>query len=351
MPTFSAATLERITCEIFRAAGTPEEDARTVARLMVWSNLVGHDSHGVIHIPRYVEQIKQGHIVPGAKTEIRKETPSAAMIDGHWNFGHVVAQQGIELAIEKARQTTIACVTLAHLNHIGRVGAYPTIAAQAGMAGIVCCSSGGAGRVVVPFGGRAGRMATNPIAMAFPSRFEGPILLDFASSVSAAGKIRVYRYRGQQLPEGWIVDKEGNPSTEPSDFYDGGALLPLGGGQGYKGYALAFLVEILGGILSRDGYAKEGVTRFSNGTFMMVIDIATFVPVETLMDEIEEMTAFIKTSPPADGVEAVLYPGEKEAKTERERRATGIELEDETWRRIKAVIREYGLEQVLAPLP
>jgi uncharacterized oxidoreductase len=351
MPKFSAETLEQITCEVFRAAGTPEEDARTMAQLMVWANLVGHDSHGVIHIPRYVDQIKQGLIIPGTEVEILTETPSAAMIDGHWNFGHVVAKKGIELAIEKARQTTIACVSLAHLNHIGRVGAYPTIAAQAGMAGIACCSSGGAGRVVVPFGGRAGRMATNPIAMAFPSRLEGPILLDFASSVSAAGKIRVYRNRGQQLPEGWIVDKEGNATTDPSDFYADGALLPLGVGQGYKGYALAFLVEILSGILSRDGYAKEGATRFSNGSFMIVIDIATFVPVETLMEEIADMTRFLKTSPPVTDGEEVLYPGEKEAKTEQERRAKGIEIEDETWRQIKTVIQEYGLEQTLAPLP
>jgi LDH2 family malate/lactate/ureidoglycolate dehydrogenase len=351
MPRFSAATLEHITVEVFRAAGTPEEDARTVAQLMVWANLTGHDSHGVIHIPRYVEQIQQGFIVPGASVEILKETPSVAMIDGHWNFGHVVAKKGIELAIAKARQTTIACVSLAHLNHIGRVGAYPTIATQAGMAGIACCSSGGAGRIVVPFGGRAARLATNPLSMAFPSRLEGPILLDYASSASAAGKIRVYRNRGQRLPDGWIVDKEGRATTDPSDFYADGALLPLGAGQGHKGYALAFLVEILGGILSRDGYAKEGATRFSNGTFMIVIDIAAFVPVETLMDEIGEMTRFLKTSPPMTEGDEVQYPGEKEAKAERERRAKGIDIEDETWRQIKAVIQEYGLEQALAPLP
>lgn len=351
MPTFSAEKLEHITREVFRAAGTPEADADTMAQLMVWANLVGHDSHGVIHIPRYVEQIQQGFIVPGAEMEILQETPASAMIDGHWNFGHVVAKKGIELAIEKARQTTIACVSLAHLNHIGRVGAYPTIATQAGMAGIACCSSGGAGRIVVPFGGREARLATNPIAMAFPSHLEGPILLDFASSVSAAGKIRVYRNRGQQLPENWIVDKAGRATTDPSDFYADGALLPLGAGQGYKGYALAFLVEILGGILSRDGYAKEGVTRFSNGTFMIVINIATFVPVETLMEEIGDMTHFLKTSSPIREGEDVLYPGEKEARTEQERRARGIDIEDETWRQIKTVIQDYGLEQALAPLP
>jgi uncharacterized oxidoreductase len=351
MPTFTAEKLERITAEVFRAAGTPADDAQTVAQLMVWANLVGHDSHGVIHIPRYVAQIKEGHIVPGAKPEIIKETPSAAMIEGHWNFGHVVAKKGIEVAIDKARQTTIACVSLAHLNHIGRVGAYPTIAAQAGLTAIACCSSGGSGRQVVPFGGRQGRLGTNPIAMAFPSRLDGPILLDFASSASAAGKIRVYRNRGQQLPEGWIVDKEGRPTADPNDFYADGALLPLGGNQGHKGYALAFLVEILGGILSRDGYANEGATRFSNGAFMIVIDIESFVPVSTLMDEIADMTRFIKSSPPVPGFTEALYPGEKEAKSEKERRAKGIEVEDETWRQIKAVIRDYGLEQALAPLP
>jgi uncharacterized oxidoreductase len=351
MPTFTAEKLEQITAAVFQAAGTPEDDARSVAQLMVWANLVGHDSHGVIHIPRYVGQIKEGLIVPGATPEVIKDTPSAAMIDGHWNFGHVVAKKGVELAIKKARQTTIACVSLAHLNHIGRVGAYPTMAAQAGMAAIACCSSGGSGRQVVPFGGREGRLGTNPISIAFPSRMEGPILLDYASSASAAGKIRVYRNRGQQLPAGWIVNKEGAPTRDPNDFYADGALLPLGGDQGHKGYALAFLVDILGGILSRDGYAKEGVTRFSNGAFMIVIDINTFVPVSTLMDEIEDMTRFIKTSPPVPGVTEVLYPGEKEAKSENERRAKGIEIEDETWRQIQGVIREYGLEQALAPLP
>jgi uncharacterized oxidoreductase len=314
---------------------------------MVWANLTGHDSRGVIHIPRYIGQIREGLIVPDAQPEVINDRPSAAMIDGHWGFGHVVAKMGIELAIDKARRTTVACVTLAHLNHIGRVGAYPTLAAQAGLAAIVCCSSGGAGRQVVPFGGREGRLSTNPIAIAFPSRLEGPILLDFASSASAAGKIRVCRHRGQPLPPGWIVDKEGRPSTDPDDFYAGGALLPLGGDQGHKGYALAFLIEIL----SRDGYARAGASRFSNGAFMLAIDIAAFVPVDTLTAEIEEMTRFLKSSPPAPGFTEVLYPGEKEAKAERERRARGIDIEEETWRQIKAVLRDYGLEQALAPLP
>jgi LDH2 family malate/lactate/ureidoglycolate dehydrogenase len=114
---------------------------------------------------------------------------------------------------------------------------------------------------------------------------------------------------------------------------------------------LAFLVEILGGILSRDGYANEGMTRFSNGAFMLVIDIESFVPVSTLMEEIADMTRFIKSSPPVPGFTEALYPGEKEAKSEKERRAKGIEVEDETWRQIMAVIRGYGLEQALAPLP
>jgi uncharacterized oxidoreductase len=187
--------------------------------------------------------------------------------------------------------------------------------------------------------------------MAFPGQREGPILLDYASSASAAGKIRVYRNRGQQLPAGWIVNKEGVPTRDPNDFYAEGALLPLGGDQGYKGYALAFLVEIFAGILSRDGYAKESMTRFSNGAFMIVIDIETFVPVSTLVDEIADMTRFMKTSPPVPGFPEVLYPGEKEAKSEKERRAKGIEVEEETWRQIQAVIREYNLEQALAPLP
>ena len=258
MPTFAAPDLQRLTEEVFHAVGFPRDEAATIAEIMVQANLVGHDSHGVIHIPGYVGRIRSGHVQPGAPVEVVHETSTTAVLDGHFTMGHVAASKAMQVAIGKAREHAVAAVGVHNLNHIGRIGAYPQMAAEAGLGAIVTASAGGAGKFVAPFLGMQPRLATNPIAMAFPNPAGAPLLLDMATSAAAAGKIRLVMNRGQETGTGWIINKDGQPTRDPADFYAGGMALPLGGDQGHKGYGLAVMVEVLSGILARTGTAGRG---------------------------------------------------------------------------------------------
>ena len=351
MTLVKAEILEKLTFHMFHSLGAPEDDARTESQIIVDANLTGHDSHGVNLLPRYVDQIREGQIVPGAPTTIVKETASTATVDGGWNFGHVVAKRAMELAVKKARETDIACVVVRHLNHIGRVGTYPEIATRAGMVGMACCSMGGTVMEQAPFGGKQARLGTNPISIGLPSSLDGPILLDMATSVVAAGKVRVAKSREESIPSNWVLDSEGRPSTDPNAFLNGGAVLPLGGDAGHKGYGLAFAVEVLCGILSRDGYSREGTHRFSNSSFMIAINPEVFVPLDTLKEETGDFARFQKGSPTMPGIKEVQYPGEKEVKSRQERLARGIEVEESTWDQLKVLVSGLGLEKTLAPLP
>jgi len=290
MPTVTAEKIERIVHHILMAAGTPDEHARTVAQHLADSNLAGHDSHGLIRVIQYVRQIKEGAIVPDATPVIAAETPTTAQVDGLQTFGQVAAKFATQVAIEKAKQAGVSCVTVRNLGHLGRLGSYAEMAAAAGFAAIIYCCGGGQGLCQVPFGGRERRLSTNPIAVSFPSDLDGPILLDFATSVVAEGKLRIYKASGQPVPDGWVLNSEGHPSNDPNDFYEGGALLPLGGAMGHKGYALAFMADLFGGILSRGGFPGNPGKYYSNNSLIVAIDIERFARSETIKAEVSKMT-------------------------------------------------------------
>ena len=347
MPTLKGEQLEKIAFHLFCAAGAPEAHSRIVAQHLADNNLTGHDSHGFIRVIQYIRQIKEGLIIPAAKPEIVSEFPSGAQVDGHYGFGQVAAKFSTELAIDKAKKQGVSCVTVRHLGHLGRLGAYAEMAASAGCAGILYCSVGGHAISQAPFGGSKRMLSTNPIAMAFPSEEEGPVLSDFATSVAAEGKIRVYRARGHKLPDGWILDKEGRPSNDPNDFYAGGAILPIGGSVGHKGFCLAFMTDLFGGILSRDGFPGSPGKQFSNSSLIVAMDIERFAPLAVVKSEVSKMVDYVKGTPPAEGFEYVMYPGEKEAKNRSERGKNGVEIEDETWNQVLALAKEYGVANEL----
>jgi len=351
MPTLKGEQLEKIAFHLFCAAGAPEEHSRIVAQHLADNNLTGHDSHGFIRVIQYIRQIKEGLIIPAAKPDIVSESPSTAQVDGHYGFGQVAAKFSTELAIDKAKKQGVSCVTVRHLGHLGRLGAYAEIAAGAGCAAILYCSVGGHAISVTPFGGSKRKLATNPIAMAFPSEEEGPVLSDFATSVAAEGKIRVYRARGHKLPDGWILDQEGHPSNDPSEFYAGGAILPVGGSVGHKGFCLAFMTDLFGGILSGDGFPAIPGKQFSNGSLIVTIDIERFAPLAAVRSQASKMVNYVKDTPPAEGFEYVMYPGEKEARNRKERGRNGVEIEGETWNQVMALVQEYGVADKLDQLP
>lgn len=356
MPTIPHEYLHRASYQILKAVGVPEEEAQIVANHQVKANLVGHDSHGVILLPTYVERIKKGHIVPGAPFEVVRETSTTARINGHWGFGFVVTEKAMRMAIEKAKVHNVASATVYYQSHIGRLGDYSTMAAQEGMIGLITADSGAGPKAVAPFGGSDRRLGTNPISIGIPSDLPGPVLLDMASCTVAEGKINVARAGKKKVPLGWIVDKEGNPTTDPNDFFSGGSILPVGGERGHKGYALSFIVEVFSGILTGMGFgndpkaweARHGVEfRHNDGCFISVFNVEAFRPLKDFKQDVADFVKFVKSSPPAKGFKEVLYPGEPEWLSEQKRLKEGIPIEDETWRRITGLIKEYGLESII----
>ncbi|WP_089946133.1 Ldh family oxidoreductase [Candidatus Entotheonella palauensis] len=343
MPSLSPELLHDTGKAIFQAAGASDEEAQIVMEHLVGANLAGHDSHGVILIPSYINRIKRGHIVPGAPLEIERESPTTAHLNGNWGFGYVVTTRAMEMAIAKAKEHNVAAITIHLQGHVGRLADYPLMAAKAGMIGMITCDSGRASKSVVPFGGRVARLGTNPISVAFPSDLQGPIFLDMATSAVAAGKIGVKRNRGEPAPPGWILDKDGNDTTNVNDFYDGGAILPMGGDQGHKGYVLSFMVETLSGILTSLGFGIDPQGRHNDGTFISVFNVNAFRPLDEFKRDMEAFVRYIKDTPPAAGFTEVLYPGELEHRTAQERWRDGIFVEDETWNQLMALKAEYGL--------
>ena len=215
MPNVTAERLTEIEIGLLIAAGASAEEAATIARYNVGANLVGHDSHGIILIPQYIDRIKAGHIVPGAPWEIKQETPTTTVIDGNWGFGYVVNDRAMRYTIEKAKKQNVAAATVFRQSHIGRLASYPLLAAREGMIAMITADSGRCAKAVAPFGGAKARLGTNPICFAIPSNLEGPLVFDMATSAAAAGKINVATARGEQVPAGWLIDAEGKPSTDP----------------------------------------------------------------------------------------------------------------------------------------
>jgi len=343
MPTVDHEPLGQMVEGILRAAAASEEEIHIVRRHMIGANLVGHDSHGVILLPTYMDRIKKGHIVPGAKFEIVREGPTTARINGNWGFGQVVSERAMQMAIDKAKAYQVAAVTVFHQSHVGRVADYPLMAARAGMIGLMTADSGKTSKAVAPFGGRVARLGTNPICIALPSDLPGPVFIDMATSAVAAGKIGVARNRKQAIPLGWIIDKDGRPTTDPNAYYAGGAILPVGGDQAHKGYGLSFMVEVLSGILTGLGFGIDPKGPHNDGVFMAAFAVEAFRPLEEFKRDIADFVAYLKETPPAEGFTEVLYSGEIEYRTEQRRRREGIPIEDETWRQLTALAEASGV--------
>lgn len=341
-----ADRLTRICATLLQAAGASEEEAQAVATGCVNANLAGHDSHGVIVIPYYMDRIKAGDIVPGAEWTIVQETPTTAVIDGDRGFGFHVNAKAMALIIEKAKASNVAACTVFRQSHVGRLAAYSRMAARAGMIGFAAADSGRS-PYVAPFGGREARLGTNPISIAVPSNLEAPFLLDMATSAVAAGRIHLAVARGEDIPKGWMINAEGRPTTDPRDYHKGGALLPLGGTEGYKGSGLAAMVEVLCGLLTGTVFGVESSGRENFGCFMAVFNVAAFRPLDQFKKDVADFARYLKSTPPSEGSSGVFYPGEIGYLREQERTANGIEIEDATWEKLRVLARDYGVAREL----
>jgi LDH2 family malate/lactate/ureidoglycolate dehydrogenase len=323
---------------VLEAVGTPPDIAGVVSGSLIDANLAGMDSHGVIRIPRYVGYVRSGKVLPAARASVVSRSGATAKVDGAWGWGQPAAYLGLECALELASENGVGCATVARCNHIGRLGQYLERIAEANMVGMAMCNSIPA---VAPFGGSTRVLGTNPIAFSAP-RGESvpPIVVDFATAASAEGKLLMARAKGERLPRGVLLNIEGQPSTDPQDFYTGGALLTFGQ---HKGYGLSIIVEAIAGLLSGAGASCLPEYDGGNGTLFVAFDIGSFVPLDRFISQCEAMCAAIQASPPAPGFTDVVLPGGPEAEARKRRSTEGIPLPAQVWDEIKTTAEQAGV--------
>ena len=340
MPNFTAEELTTICHNVFQKLNIPAAEAEIVTRSMVDANRVGHDSHGVIHLPKYVRELEAGLIQPGAAIETLHESASIAVLDGNWGFGPVIATRAIELAIEKAKQTDISSVAVSRCNEVGRLGGYACLAADSEMIGVLMVNDHGGGTCVAPHGGIEGRLSTNPIACAVPIDGHDPIVLDMSTSVVASGKIRVKQHQGEAVPHGWLIDAGGESTTDANDFYGAlpAAILPFGGIAAHKGFGLSVIVDILSGALTGAGCSQGKDARVGNGLFVLVINVASFREFPGFSAEIERFIGYLKSAKRAEGVGVIRMPGERGWEEQLRRELEGIPIDAETWQQIQGFL-------------
>ena len=336
--TLTSEELWQVCLVLLRAVGTPDDLASPVADGLRDANLAGHDSHGLVRLPAYLENARAGNITPTARAELTRRHGATACVSARWGWGQPAARLAARTAAEIAGELGVGAVVLQDSPHVGRMADYVELIASRGQLGMTVTNS----RVnVAPFGGRDRQLGTDPIAFAIP-RPEGrpPIVVDFATSVRAEGKLRVAVASGLKVPPGTLIDRDGRPSEDPEDFFAGGSLLPA---EGHKGYALAVAIEALGGILSGMGAAMTPAYGEGNGVFILALDVAAFISVEQYMAQVEEMAHALEAAPTALGVEQVLLPGQPELRTAERRRREGIPIAEATWREVRAVADELGV--------
>lgn len=335
---------------IFEAATSSAEEARKVASRLVDANLTGHDSHGVIRIPQYVENVRTGALKPNQTADVVSETGAVTVMDGRFGYGQIVGEQAIDAAIDKARTQGIGMTTLRNAGHLGRIGDWASRAADAGMMSLNFVNAIGHQLIVVPHGAAEGRGSTNPIAIGVPIDGEDPAILDFATSAVAEGKVRVARNKGTFLQPHCLLDAEGIETTDPNDLYGDprGALLPFGGAiSGHKGGGLWLMADLMAGGLSGGGCSRtpENPPRPRSNMLSIVIDPAAFTDdPPAIVAEIRRYVDFIRSARPRDPKTPVMLPGEPERKTRAERLARGINIDPETWAQIIEAGVSLGLD-------
>ena len=341
-----AERLSHLVASILRAEGLPQEDARTVAALMVEADLLGGDGHGVFRLPRYLERLRAGGFNPRPNIRIDRERGAMAVVDGDNGFGHLVMKRCAEEAVARAQSHGVGWVGAHHSNHAGVAGVYAMMPLAHDMIGLYVAV--GNANHMAPWGGIDLLLSTNPIAVAVPSA-EGrkPILLDLATTVAAYGKVKLAAQRGEPMPEGWMVGRDGCPLTDPARREEG-FLLPIGGP---KGYGLALAIGLLAGILNgaacgRDviDFTKDTTSPTNTGQFVAAIRVSAFAEPELFGRTVDAVFDQMRASAPLPGHDPVRIPGERREATRRERSAAGVPLHRNLWNELAAIAGELGID-------
>ena len=316
MVTIKVENLINFVAEVFTRSDSSAEEARRIATYLTTANLTGHDSHGVIRVPVYIRWKKMGAVVPNQTAEVVVDTPALAVVDGKFGYGQTVTPQAVRIGIEKCKASGLAAVALRNAGHIGRVGDWAEMAAAKGLVSVHFVNAAGS-VLVAPYGGVERRLSTAPYCVGIPRQGQGPIVLDFATSIVAEGKV--------------LVASQGE-----------GAVRAFGE---HKGSGLALICELLGGALTGTG-ATGPNRRFANGMLAIYIDPKRVDPANFFDGEIARYVQYFKDTKPAAGVDQVLIPGEPEAAMRAERTSNGVPLPDDTWAAIVTTVREVGVSEV-----
>ncbi len=326
---------------LLQKLGASGDEANATAEVLAEGDLRGFASHGLLRLPYILRALKRGTIVTKAEVKVVRETPATALIDGGHGLGHYVATRAMRLAIEKAKRQGVAAVGVYNSNHFGIAGYYAELAMREWLIGIVTTTTDA---LVHPWGGVEPLLGTNALSIGLPT--EPPVLLDMAMSVAARGKLVKTMKEGKLIPENWAIDSDGKPTTDPAKGLRG-ALSPFGGP---KGYALAFVLELLAGPLVRAEAGKkvrgtlEPVEGFcTKGDFMIAIDPKAFAQ-EEFLARAREFIEQVKSSRKVPGVEEIMAPGEPEQKMRERRLREGIPIADEVWTELEQIAKELGVD-------
>jgi len=310
---------------------------------LVEASLTGVDSHGIVRVPEYLGRILSVNgygdmyeVVPDAKFTIERESPTIAVVDGGWGFGQVVARKAMDIAIGKARSYGIGIVAGRNVDHVGRAAEYTMMAAEQNMIGAMFVK---VVPVMSPVGGKGRVLGNDPMSFAIPAGKENPIVVDIAMSVVAGGKVIISQEKGEKIPEGWVLDKEGKPTTDPGTYMSGGSLLPFGG---HKGYALGVVMEVLGGILSGAGALAD--YKGNNAFTVMAMSIESFMGLDEFKAKIDKLERDIRGAPKAPGSSEIFVPGEPEFRTREKRLRDGIPITEKTWSNMGEFATRLGVK-------
>ena len=344
MTRFAPAALEGFIRAALAACAMPPDNAARMARLMVEADLGGQDGHGIFRLPQYVKRIRAGGMEVDPDIRIVQERPATALVDGGDGPGHLVMSRAAEIAVEKAGTTGIAWVGARHSNHAGPAFLYAKMPLERGMIGLYMAV--GSANHMPPWGGTDLLLSTNPLAVAIPAAVGPPVILDMATTVAAYGKVKTVADAGGTMPEGWMIDRQGNPLTDPKRAKEG-LLLPIGGP---KGFGLSLVFGVLAGTLNGAAFGKDVVdfnadsaSTTNTGHLVLALDIAAFADPAEFGREIDAIRAQMKASAKLSGVETIRLPGERLAACRAERSANGVPLGAALRERLDALAAELEI--------
>jgi L-2-hydroxycarboxylate dehydrogenase (NAD+) len=353
---FSFASLREFTTAVFKHCNVPHDDAVLAADVLAYSDEHGIDSHGIARLKTYYDLLKIDRINPNPVISIVREKASVATIDGDNGLGLVVGPKCMEIAMKKAHEHGSGWISVRNTNHYGAAGYYPVMALKQDLIGLSMTNTTAG---VAPFLGAEKMLGTNPIAIAFPGFNEPPVLIDFASSTVSYGKVEIANRKGEPVPLGWCLDKNGEATNNPADMINGGALLPLGSdvnGSGHKGYCLASMVDILTAVLSGANWGPFAIPFAIHvaplekqvgkgiGHFFGAFDIDGFRDKTEFKKEIDEWIHTMRSTRPQPGAEAVLIPGDPERIAYQQRKVDGIPVNKEVVKSLRIIAEETGID-------